>query len=98
MDITLTHENNENQLIIQGCLDTLAAPEFEEALSKIPAGEPLVIDFKGVEFIASSGLRILVRAKRQREAAGGSLALQNLNDVVQEVFDMTGLVEEFEIR
>lgn len=51
----------------------------------------------GLEFIASSALRLLVATKKKR-GAGFGVVLTGMNDVVREVFDVTGLDEIFEVR
>ena len=58
----------------------------------------LVIDFTSLEFIASSALRSLVAFNKRAVAAGRKMILTGMNDVVADVFDVTGLSEVFTIR
>lgn len=98
MSITTIVNGTETTLKLDGCLDTAAAPEFSAALEAVADAKALVIDFSALEFIASSGLRALVLAKERATKAGGSIVLTGLNEVVADVFDVTGLHEVFDIR
>ena len=83
---------NGNQLTFQlvGRLDTTTAPELEEVLkTALNQVESLVFDFSGIEYISSAGLRILLSAQKVMNKQG-KMVIQNVNDLVKEVFDMTG--------
>ena len=97
MEITRTEAGGETVLKLSGCLDTTATPEFAAAIEGTPATGTLVLDMAELEFIASSALRQLVATKKKRGAAFG-IALVGMNEVVREVFDVTGLDEIFEVR
>lgn len=99
MEITTKTENNETVLTVSGCLDTAAAAEFARAVEAAAAGaKTLVFDFSALEFIASSALRQLVSVDKRLRAAGGDIVITGMNDVVRDVFDVTGLNEVFTIR
>ena len=98
MKIEKTVNEAETVLKLNGCLDTAATPEFAAALEAVANVPSLVIDFGGVEFVASSGLRLLVAANKQAVASGRTIALTGMNEVVADVFDVTGLNEVFTIR
>lgn len=98
MEITKSEEKGEVKIAVRGCLDTAATPEFAAALQDVRDDQALLLDFSELEFIASSALRQLVSAKKKRGIAGGPIALVGLNDVVADVFDVTGLNGVFEIR
>ena len=98
MTITKTVNKEETTLALAGCLDTSAAPDFDAALKACAGAPTLVIDFSELEFIASSGLRQLVTANKQAVAEGRTIVLTGMNEVVAEVFDVTGLLEVFTVR
>ena len=98
MNIEKTVNGNETVLALSGCLDTPASAEFAAALASVETAETLVIDFTALEFIASSALRSLVAFNKRAVAAGRKLILAGMNDVVADVFDVTGLSEVFTIR
>ena len=84
--------NGEKTIVeLIGRLDTAATPEAKAALSDIIlAKNDVVMDCKELEYISSSGLRILLEAQKSLKAAGGTLKLINLQEAVQNVLDMTG--------
>jgi len=99
MEIEKKTENGEIHLIVKGCLDTAATPDFVHAVDEAAAqAKTLVFDFTGLEFIASSALRKLVSADKTLTAGGGQIVIAGMSDVVREVFDITGLDEVFTIR
>ena len=98
MNIVKTINADETILALSGCLDTSAAAEFDAALSSAETAQTLVIDFTSLEFIASSALRSLVAFNKRAVAAGRKMILTGMNDVVADVFDVTGLSEVFTIR
>ena len=98
MDITKTENGTETTLKLKGCLDTAATPEFAAAVEGIGATvTSLVLDMSELEFIASSALRLLVATKKRR-GAGFAVVLTGMNEVVREVFDVTGLDTIFQVR
>lgn len=98
MKIEKTVNGDETVLKLGGCLDTAAAAEFGAALEGAADAKSLVVDFADLEFIASSGIRLLVSANKKAVAEGRSIALTGMNEVVADVFDVTGLNEVFVIR
>ncbi|MDL2205540.1 STAS domain-containing protein [Eubacteriales bacterium OttesenSCG-928-N13] len=78
-------------LALSGRLDTTTAPLLQEAL--LPAFEEnknVVLDFEGIEYVSSAGLRVLLLGAKTAKAAGGSQTLVHVADEVQEVFELTG--------
>ena len=76
----------------RGRLDAVTVPSLEAVIDEhLTAGHVrLVIDLAGVTYISSSGLRALLRARRQARAGGGDVALCDMSERVKEVFDMIG--------
>lgn len=97
MEITKTENGSEVTLKLAGCLDTASTPEFAAAIEGTSGATTLVLDMSALEFISSSALRTLVATKKKRGAAF-TIALAGMNEVVREVFDVTGLDEVFEVR
>lgn len=95
MTIDKTVDGDKTILKLGGCLDTAAAPEFAAALDGVSNAKELLIDFTALDFIASSGLRALVSANKKAVAAGNTIVLTGMNEVVADVFDVTGLNEVF---
>lgn len=97
MEIIRTENGGEVTLKLKGCLDTTATREFAVAIDATAEATALVLDMSELEFISSSALRQLVAAKKKRGTAF-TIALSGMNEVVREVFDVTGLDEVFEVR
>lgn len=99
MQITTGMEDGATVLTVAGCLDTAATAEFARAIEAAePGAKTIVFDFSGLEFIASSALRQLVSLDKRVTAIGGEVVIRGMNDVVRDVFEVTGLDEVFTIR
>ena len=80
-------------VIVSGRIDTATAPEFESAVkSDLDGVQSLVLDFKDVNYISSAGLRVLLSLQKKMMAQG-EMKLINVNDVVNDVFEVTGFDE-----
>lgn len=82
---------------LEGELDTAAAAEVEEVLKPLydAGGKEVVIDCKGLEYIASSGLRILLGILKGAKASGSNVTLRDVNDDIKNVFKLTGFISIF---
>jgi anti-anti-sigma factor len=82
-----------------GRIDTTTVATLEARLGPLLAvPQPrIVIDFSGVDYISSAGLRILLVAAR-RVQGGGGLALCGMGDAVRQVFHLAGFVPLFTIK
>ena len=75
---------------VEGRLDTTTAPALEAELeASIDQVSELVLDFLKLEYLSSAGLRVLLVAQKQMNRQG-SMIVKNVNDVIMEVFDITG--------
>jgi len=82
----------EKNLVIEleGRLDTTTAPQLEEELKNSLDGvKELTFDLSALEYISSAGLRVLLTAfKTMRNK--GKMKITNANELVREVFEVTG--------
>jgi anti-sigma B factor antagonist len=85
---------------LSGELDTAAAPEVEAALKPLTEceGKDIVIDCSELEYIASSGLRILLGILKKAKAVGSRVVLKNVNDIISDGLKMTGFISIFEFE
>lgn len=93
--MTITKNKNDNFLTLklEGRLDTTTAPQLENELSENLNGvTELTIDFAELSYISSAGLRVLL-ATQKRMNKQGSMKLINVNEIVMEVFEITGFVD-----
>ena len=93
MTITKTQNGTALTIALEGRLDTMTAPELEAELKKSLDGvEALNLDFSKLDYISSAGLRVLLSAHKLMSAKGG-LKVTNVNEIVQEVFEVTGFAD-----
>jgi anti-sigma B factor antagonist len=85
---------------LEGELDTAAAADVEKTLQPLysTSGKDVIIDCEGLEYIASSGLRILISILKGAKAGGSKVVLRNMNEDIKSVFKLTGFINIFEIE
>ena len=85
---------------LEGELDTSAAAEAEKKLQELynSNGKDVFIDCTHLDYIASSGLRILISILKGAKASGSKVVLQNVNEDIMSVFKLTGFVNLFEFE
>lgn len=79
-------------LLLEGELDLAGAPQMESSLAAAEWDGPsrLVIDLSRLEFIDSTGLRLLLQADARAKERGCELVLRPGQQAVQRVFEVTG--------
>ncbi len=91
---------NETTLTISpsGRVDTTTAPRLQAVINDNISGvADLIFDFKQLEYISSAGLRVLMSTHKTMKNQG-TMRLVHVSEDVQEVFDMTGLTDIFNIE
>ena len=85
---------------LEGEMDTAAAMEVEEILKPLyqSNGKDVIIDCTNQEYIASSGLRILLSILKDAKAGGSRVVLRNVNEDIKNVFSLTGFINIFEFE
>jgi anti-anti-sigma factor len=83
-------------LTLNGRLDTANAPLLEKKIREQKDITELILDFKGVDYISSMCLRVLLHEKKKMKAEGISLSIKNMRDSVREIFEMTGFLKLME--
>ena len=78
----------------------IARLEVEEAMKPLHevSGKDITIDCSQLDYIASSGLRILLGLLKSAKAKENHVVLKNLNDEIKDVFKMTGFIDLFDIE
>ncbi len=89
MDIKIEDEK-KYVVLLNGRLDTTTSTKLEEALASFDFKKDLVFDFKNLEYISSAGLRLLLSYKKKLSINDLDVIVRNPNDVVMEVFNITG--------
>ena len=93
--MTIEIKKNAEATIIEivGRLDTITAPELEKTINEdIGDAKNIILDVKGMEYISSAGLRVLLGAQNKMQKIG-SMRVTNVCEEVMEVFEMTGFAD-----
>ncbi|MFZ4483235.1 MAG: STAS domain-containing protein [Chthoniobacterales bacterium] len=100
MEITRRSENGIPVLVLSGRLNQASADTLHAAAMEIAGDDgshALIIDMGGVDFLASVGIRSLIRPSQALSMRGGKLAVANLNPQISEFFTLTGLDQMFRV-
>lgn len=98
MKIYKKQQGSRIEYVLEGRLDTTTSPLLEAELKhSINDITELIFDFDKLEYISSSGLRILLSAQKVMNKQG-SMVIKNINDVVQDVFEVTGFIDILSIE
>lgn len=100
MDLLLTRDGASVVLTVNGRIDTVTSPEFEQCvISTLDEAPPsLTFDFAGVEYISSAGLRVLMTAMKALGAHGHTLTLRGVQPEVLKILTLTGFTELLQIE
>ncbi len=99
MQISVKTAKEVKVLAFEGSLDTQTSPDAQTQLTQLMEGgdKKILVNFEKLHYISSAGLRILLAAAKQLKAADGELRICDLNEVVKEVFDISGFSTIFKI-
>lgn len=100
MNIEKTENGNEITLMPVGRLDSTTAPQLEAQINEdIEGAEKLILDFQGLEYLSSAGLRVLLGAhKAFMKRGSGELVICHVNETIREVFELTGFLDILNIE
>ena len=85
---------------LDGEMDTAAAMEAEQILSPLykSNGKDVIIECEKLEYIASSGLRILLSILKGAKLNGSRVVLRHVNEDIKNVFSLTGFINIFDFE
>ena len=90
MTIEIKRAAEETIIELVGRLDTTTAPDLDKTINQdIADVKNLVLDIKGLQYISSAGLRVLLGAQKKMQKIG-SMKVTNVCEEIMEVFEMTG--------
>ena len=93
MTIEKNLNGTELTVTITGRLDTTTAPQLEaEFKQSITGVEKLVLDFATLEYLSSAGLRVLLAAQKVMNKQG-EMIIKNVNETINEIFEVTGFID-----
>lgn len=98
--MTISKEKKDDKFLItlDGRLDTVTAPQFEDVITnELENISQLVLDFEKLEYISSAGLRVILSAQKIMNRQG-KMKIINVNKNVMEVFEITGFLDILDIE
>ncbi len=98
--MTINNEKNgtDMKIMIEGRLDTTTAPELEKYVEEnIGDTKDLTFDLEKLEYVSSAGLRVLLSTQKKMNRVG-SMTITNVNDVIMEIFEVTGFSDIMTIK
>lgn len=94
MDVIVNRNENELNVALVGQLDAVSAPELEKKLDTALADvTKLILDLKGLDYISSAGLRVMLTTMRKMDEQG-EMIVKNVRPQVMDIFEMTGFAED----
>lgn len=93
MTVTKKLEGTKLTAAVEGRVDTTTSTAFEKEIKgSLDGVTELVLDFKGVEYISSAGLRVLLSLQKIMMKQGG-MKLINVSEDIMEIFEVTAFSE-----
>jgi len=91
MKILKEYDNNELTVKIEENIDTVTAPDFENELTEeFGKFDSLILDFEKLEYISSSGLRVLVMVQKKLQPQNIPFTIINCSNTIREILNMSG--------
>lgn len=93
--------SNQNVIItLKGRLDTMTAPQLDDEATSIDFDEveTVTLNLKDLEYISSSGLRVILALYKNLKNKGGNLKIVNVSNTIMELFSMTGMSDYLDIE
>ncbi|MBO5928031.1 MAG: STAS domain-containing protein [Clostridia bacterium] len=98
MTIEIKKDVQDITIEIVGRLDTTTAPSLEKAINEeVGECKNLILDLKGLEYISSAGLRVILGAQKKMQQVG-TMKVKNVCELVMEVFEITGFCDVLTIE
>ncbi|UCG13385.1 MAG: STAS domain-containing protein [Deltaproteobacteria bacterium] len=99
MEVIEKKQNGICILELLGRLDSNTSPEFEKRLFEVieDGAKSVVVDFEGLDYISSAGLRVLLKATKELKRSQGKMVLCSMKEYIKEVFEIAGFVSIFPI-
>ena len=99
MNVSTKVENGTLFIALEGRLDTVTSQELANSLpNEKRRNLDLDLDFAKLQYVSSAGLRLLVLFKKEAQATNNKMVIRNINEVVKEIFSVTGFDKIFKIN
>jgi anti-sigma B factor antagonist len=99
MEVIEKQQNGICILGLLGRLDSNTSPDFEKKIFEVidDGTTSVVVDFEGLDYISSAGLRVLLKAAKEIKRSQGKIVLSSMKEYIREVFEIAGFVSLFPI-
>ena len=92
MNITKSFNEKELTLSVEGRIDTITSQDLSNEINdEMGNFNSLILDFANLEYISSAGLRVLMATQKKLKAEGIPFVIKNVNEVINEIFRMSGV-------
>lgn len=100
METKITIDERIATVVLKGRMDSSAAEDVKDELEDIISGDfdKIILDCAGLEYIASSGLRLFFVLAKNNKTKGTSVIIRSANDFLKSVFDATGFTAMFDFE
>lgn len=100
MKTTINEIEGKYVATLEGEMDTPSALEADIVLQPLytPEGKDIIFDCTRLEYIASSGLRVLLGILKSAKASGSHVVLRGVNEDIKSVLKLTGFISIFEFE
>ena len=99
MEITKNYDGNELTMSVVGEIDTFTASDLENEInSEMDTFDSLILDFEKVEYISSSGLRILILTKKKLQPRKKKFKIINASEIIKDIFSESGFDKILDIE
>ena len=99
--MNIEFQKNDTTLTVlpEGHVDSNSAPRLEAELNaRLDGITSLILDFAGVDYISSAGLRVILAMDQLMAGRGGSLKLIHVGEAVLSILDMTGFLDIIDVE
>ena len=94
LNVIKKQEGSTLTVTLDGRLDTNTAPEFQSEVEPMLSGiSRLVLDFEKLDYLSSAGLRVLLTFEQELEEQEKTMEVTHVNDIIHDVFDVTGFLD-----
>lgn len=100
LTLTTSHEPEAVRVSLEGELDLSSALTFDDELRRIEDaanGDPLVLDLRGLKFMDSTGLRLIVSAHQRARRRGSRLSIVHATKAIRRIFRLTGMLDRLDV-
>ncbi len=99
MNILKSYNEKELTISVEGRINTVTSKELEKEINnELGNFDSLILDFANLDYISSAGLKVLIATHRKLKPDNIPFIIKNSNDVIMEVFRLSGINKVLEIE